>query len=95
MKVDIHDGIADELRALKNMARFTPGNSDTEKLALWIGMAVASIIILGTAFGLVDFEALPDAVKGIVYGFVAMLVYLFGRTHGREVTLEERRHEKQ
>lgn len=90
LKINLRDGLQDELQALKRCARFTPGNSDPEKVILWVGVGLAVILTLGVAFGFVNYSAQPPFIQMMMQGFGALLVYLFGRTHGRELTLGER-----
>lgn len=80
-----------ELLALARCFWFHEGNSDVEKIVLWAGVFVMAVALTGVFFGLVDFEALPEFAKNLLMGFAAMLLYLFGRTHGKEVVLERYR----
>lgn len=88
--IDLRDGLSQEWNALKGCFRLTPGNSDTEKIGLWVALGLVTVLVLGVAFGFIDFDALPPTIQTLIEVGVAALLYFIGRTHGRELTLSER-----
>lgn len=89
-KIDLSDGLADELKALKRMfGGFTPGNSDSEKIALYVSLGLGAVILLGIAFGFVDYDAMPAFVQDMMKLYGAFVVFMLGRVNGREKALVE------
>lgn len=77
-----------QLGALRRVFRTTNGNSDTEKYATWVALAVTAVITLGIMFGWVTIETGPQA-----YIWEAMKLAaagLFGRVWGQEMVRQER-----
>jgi hypothetical protein len=73
--------------ALRRSFYFHHGNSDAQKIVTWGSLVIAGIIVLGIAFGLVNYATLPGPIQTLVLSSVSLAVYLFGRLHGKESAL--------
>jgi ABC-type Fe3+-siderophore transport system permease subunit len=79
--------LATELTAFKRCFHFHAGNSNPQKIATWAALAVGGVIVLGQAFGFVDYDHLAPVTKMLVNATVAVALYLIGRVHGSEVAM--------
>lgn len=84
-------GVRAEVSALARCFHFEEGNSDFEKVLLWAGIGLYTAVELGTAFGYVDYAALPPSTQEWMEGIRYLLILMLGRTLGKEVILERYR----
>lgn len=88
MKVDLSDGIGDELRALGRTFKFTDGNSREEKMALWVAMGLFAIGAVGVLFGFVDLS--DPGVASLWTLLVGVMSFLWGDARRKERVLMAR-----
>lgn len=81
------NAIAREIQAAHKCFRFHAQNSHPEKVAFYVGVGVVAVALVASTLGLVDYAALPEVVKTLINAFVFLVVYMFGRIHGKEVKL--------
>ena len=74
-----------ETRALVRCFYFHPGNSNAQKVALYVAIGVWGLGALGVLLGVVTLDT-PDKVT-VFTTLTGVMTYLFGRTHGKEVSL--------
>ncbi len=75
---DLKDLLRRNKEALKAAFRWTPGNSDAEKVATWIGLFCVGLITVGIMFGWVVIDTGPkqyvwEAIKLVVVAMLARI----------------------
>lgn len=80
----LRDRLRREARAVGACFYFHPDNSDAQKIALYVAMALWAVAGAGVLF---DRVAIDTPEKSALWTLLTgLMTYLFGRTHGQEVT---------